>query len=108
MRIATSQLLPSQPSKDRFPKDADLLVVQLETNLRGAARVDCEIRSLEAALLMELPDVPFEETGVQLACQKRFADIFPPVAVRVTVFRVEEMTRRPVADFLLTHFAPPE
>jgi anti-sigma factor RsiW len=104
--------VPIAPGEHRtieFGGDVSVGYWILRADLATAARVDCELRAPDGALLVEVPDAPFDrERGeLVLACQRHYEALGYPREIQVRVVAVDGGERRPLAEYFLDHVFHP-
>jgi hypothetical protein len=88
---AVNPMSPGETSEVRYPPRESLLVHRLGgSDLTRVRRVDVALFDAEGSFLVRFDDVPFDaERGeILVACQRHFADVYPPDID----FRVEMLT----------------
>ena len=102
---AINPMSPGQTAKVSYPESGRLLLHRLGgADLSGARRIDLDLSTSSGETFWHLEDVPFDPARgeVLVACQRHFADLFPPDIV----FRVEVVSgdgHQEVARYTVHH-----
>lgn len=98
-------MAPGDVAEVIYPPSGKVLVLRLAgADLGHARRIDVEIGTPEGATIVRLDDVPFDASRGELlvACQRHFAESFPPdVVFGLEVVSGDE--RRRVAEYTVLH-----
>jgi len=77
-RIRTTNVQPDVGVTVAFSPEVDLLVHRLKADLSHVDRVDCEVLDASGTPLLTVDHVPFQRDEVLIACQRHYADQYPP------------------------------